>query len=96
MVCNAVKIEKTIHEVLDSTEANPVEKLHSLNINSYLNGYLTKSNFSTITEVVVNEIEEGSTSEVNVDVLKFYLHELALIFNLNTYNNYFEGVVYIG
>ena len=92
---NAVdKIGTVITDVLDTTEADSVEKLHRLNINSYLNGYLVESNYSTIADVVVNEIEEGSTSEDNVNVLKFYLHELALIFNLTCYNNYFKGVVY--
>ena len=89
------KIEKTIHEVLNTTEANSVEKLHKLNINHYLNSYLVKNQFSNITEVIVNQIEEDSTSEVNVNVLKFYLHELSLIFNLETfYKDYFKGVAY--
>ena len=93
MVNNAVEVETVISEVLNTTEANTVEKLHNLNINSYLNSYLVKSNFSTITEVVIDKIEEPSTAEANVNVLKFYLHELALIFNLNGYTSYFEGVV---
>lgn len=93
MVNNAVKIGTVISEVLNTTEANNVEKLHNLNINTYLNSYLVKSNFSTIAEVVIDKIEEPSTAEANVNVLKFYLHELALIFNLNCYNSYFKGVV---
>ena len=95
-MAKAVQIEEAIHEVLTTTEANNVEKLHRLNINPYLNKYLAKSQYSKITEVIVDKIEEPSTSEANVNVLKFYLHEISLIFNLNDFVKYFEGVVYIG
>ena len=92
MVNNAVEIGTVISDVLTSTEAN-VEKLHNLNINAYLNSYLINKEYNPLTEVVVNTIEESSTSEANVNVLKFYLHELALIFNLTGFNSYFVGVV---
>ena len=93
MVNNAVEIGTVISDVLTSTEAT-VEKLHNLNINPYLNSYLINKDYKPLTEVVVNQIEETSTSEANVNVLKFYLYELALIFNLTGYNSYFKGVVY--
>lgn len=96
MVKNAVKLEETISEVLNTTEANPVQKLHYLNINPYLNGYLVKKDYKPLTNVVVKTIEENVESEANTDVLKFYLHELALIFNLSEYDSYFKGVATIG
>ncbi|MBR3347966.1 MAG: hypothetical protein IKG36_00930 [Mycoplasmataceae bacterium] len=95
MVNNAVDIGTVISDVLTSTEAN-VEKLHNLNYNPYLNSYLIKKEYKPLTKVVVNQIEEASTSEANVDVLKFYLHELALIFNLSDFDSYFKGVVING
>ena len=96
MVKNAVRLKRTISEVLNTTEANNVQKLQQLNINPYLNGYLVKKDYKPLTNVVVNAIEENVESESNVDVLKFYLHELALIFNLSEYDSYFTGVVING
>lgn len=96
MVNNAVRLKRTISEVLNTTEANTVQKLQQLNINPYLNGYLVKKDYKPLTNVVVKAIEENVESESNVDVLKFYLHELALIFNLSEYDSYFTGVVING
>lgn len=96
MVKNAVRLKRTISEVLNTTEANTVQKLQQLNINPYLNGYLVKKDYKPLTNVVVKAIEENVESESNVDVLKFYLHELALIFNLSEYDSYFTGVVING
>ena len=95
MVNNAVEIGTVISEVLNSTEVN-VEKLHNLNINSYLNSYLIKKDYTSLTDVVVARIKEANESEANADILKFYLHELSLIFNLNEFNSYFSGVVING
>ena len=36
MVKNAVRLKRTISEVLNTTEANTVQKLQQLNINPYL------------------------------------------------------------
>ena len=96
MVNNAVKLEETISEVLNTTEANSVQKLHNLNINPYLNSYLVKKDYIPLTNVIVKTIEENVEPEANVDVLKFYLHELALIFNLTGYDSYFKGVAISG
>ena len=92
MVKNAVKIEETISEVLNTTETSSVEKLVNLNNNSYLNSYLINKDYENIADIVVKRIEKEVDPEVNVNVLKFYLHELGLIFNIN-YNRLVEGVV---
>ena len=91
MVNNAIKIEETISEVLNSTETS-VGKLVNLNNNTYLNSYLINKEPTTITKVVVKRIEEEVEPEANVNVLKFYLHELGLIFNMN-FNHLVKGVV---
>ena len=92
MIKNAVKIEETISEVLNTTETSSVEKLVNLNNNSYLNSYLINKDYENIADIVVKRIEKEVDPEVNVNVLKFYLHELGLIFNIN-YNRLVEGVV---
>lgn len=92
MVNNAVQIGTVISEVLNTTEASSVEKLVSLNNNAYLNGFLFNSNYKTIADVVANRIEEKVEPEANINVLKFYLHEIGLIFNIN-YNRLVEGVI---
>lgn len=92
MVNNAVQIGTVISEVLNTTEASSVEKLVSLNNNAYLNSYLINRNYKTIADVVVDRIEEEVEPEANINVLKFYLHEIGLIFNIN-YSSLVEGVV---
>ena len=92
MVNNAVQIGTVISDVLNTTGASSVEKLVSLNNNSYLNSFLFNRNYKTIADVVANRIEEKVEPEVNINVLKFYLHEIGLIFNIN-YNSLVEGVV---
>jgi len=81
-----------ITEVLNSTEASSVEKLVNLNKNSYLNSYLINKDYRNIASVVIDKIEDTTEEEVNKNVLKFYLHELGLIFNVN-YSNFVEGIV---
>lgn len=94
MVNNAVNtIGTVISEVLNSTDVGNVEKLQQLNNNSYLNSFLVKKDFTSITTVIEDKLTNANESEANLNVLKFYLHELSLIFNLNCYNNYFKGVV---
>ena len=88
-------VETTITEILNSTNINSVEKLVNLNNNSYLNSYLLNKNYKPISEVIIKRIEEDVEPEVNVNVLKFYLHEIGLIFNRN-YNHLLKGVAYIG
>ena len=92
MIKNAVKIGTVISEVLNTTETSSVEKLVNLNNNSYLNSYLINKDYENIADIVVKRIEKEVDPEVNVNVLKFYLHELGLIFNIN-YNRLVEGVV---
>lgn len=92
MVNNAVQIGTVISDVLNTTGTSSVEKLVSLNNNSYLNSFLFNRNYKTIADVVANRIEEKVEPEVNINVLKFYLHEIGLIFNIN-YSSLVEGVV---
>ena len=92
MVNNAVQIGTVISDVLNTTGTSSVEKLVSLNNNSYLNSFLFNRNYKTIADVVANRIEEKVEPEVNINVLKFYLHEIGLIFNIN-YSSLVEGAV---
>ena len=95
MVNNAVKtIGTVISGVLNSTDVGNVEKLQQLNNNHYLNQLLADKDFTNISTVVINTIEEASEPEANLNVLKFYLHEIGLIFNCSFNPDYFEGVVY--
>ena len=50
-------------------------------------GLLTKAG-----EAKLEVYEDTTEEEVNKNVLKFYLHELGLIFNVN-YSNFVEGIV---
>ena len=95
MVKNAVKIEDVISGVLNTTETS-VEKLVNLNNNTYLNSYLINNDYKTISSIVIKRIEEEVESETNLNVLKFYLHELGLIFNLNYNRDLIKGVAING
>ena len=95
MVKNAVKIENVISGVLNSTETS-VEKLVNLNNNTYLNSYLINKDYKTILSIVIKRIEEEVEPEANLNVLKFYLHELGLIFNLNYNKDLIKGVAING
>ena len=95
MVKNAVKIEDVISGVLNTTETS-VEKLVNLNNNTYLNSYLINKDYKTISSIVIKRIEEEVESEANLNVLKFYLHELGLIFNLNYNRDLIKGVAING
>lgn len=92
MVNNAVNnIGTVISGVLNSTETS-VEKLVNLNNNTYLNSYLINKDYKTISSIVIKRIEEEVEPEANLNVLKFYLHELGLIFNLNYNKDLIKGV----
>ena len=95
MVKNAVKIEDVISGVLNTTETS-VEKLVNLNNNTYLNSYLINKDYKTISSIVIKRIEEKVEPEANLNVLKFYLHELGLIFNLNYNRDLIKGVAING
>ena len=87
------KITSVFNEILNSSENNSSAKLRDLNNNKYLNGFLVTHNYKPIIKYLICSIEGNSETEVNVDVLRFYLHELNLIFNLNIASRYFKGVV---
>lgn len=75
-----------------SSSNNNVVKLRNLNKHPVLNEYLANKNHEEITQTVINMIENGTQTTNNINVLKFYLHELGLIFNLNISQNYLQGV----
>ena len=85
------KISKILENELSSSNDNVV-KLHNLNKHPVLNSYLANKQYETITQTVIQIIEDGTQTNSNVNVLKFYLHELGLIFNLNV-SQYVQGVV---
>lgn len=85
-------ITKTITKELASDEKDVV-KLRNLNRNPILNKYLKNKQHNELIQTIIQLIENGKQSTDSTNVLKFYLHELGLIFNLNMPQNYFQGVV---
>ena len=75
-----------------SSSNDSVVKLRNLNEHPVLNSYLANKQYKEIIKTVIQIIEDGTETANNVDVLKFYLHELGLIFNLNFENNLLKGV----
>ena len=90
------ELKSVFNEILNSNEFNSSEKLTKLNNNNYLNGFLVTNNYRPLIKYLVRAIETDSETKVNIDVMKFYLHELHLIFNLNISHEYFKGVVFNG
>lgn len=84
-------IEKIILEELISSE-DQVIKLRKLNKNPILNNYLMTKQHKELVKTIIPMIEKGTQTTTNIDVLKHYLHELVLIFNLNISQNYLPGV----
>lgn len=84
-------ISKILENELSSSNDNVV-KLRNLNKHPVLNSYLANKQYDEITQTVIQIIEDGTQTNSNVNVLKFYLHELGLIFNLNV-SQYVQGVV---
>lgn len=76
-----------------SSSSDSVIKLRNLNKHPVLNSYLANKQYKEIVKTVIQIIEDGTETANNVDVLKFYLHELGLIFNLNIENRLLKGVV---
>ena len=87
------ELTSVFNEILNSNENNSTAKLRDLNNNNYLNGFLVTHDYKPIIKYLIRSIEGNSETEVNIDVLRFYLHELNLIFNLNIASKYFKGVV---
>lgn len=88
-------MKNNIHKILEnelSSSNDNVVKLHNLNNNPVLNSYLANKQYEKVTQTVINILEDGTQTNSNVNVLKFYLHELGLIFNLNV-SQYVQGVV---
>lgn len=86
------KINKIFENELSSSN-NSVVKLRNLNKHPVLNSYLANKQYDEIIKTVIQIIEDGTENTNNVNVLKFYLHELGLIFNLNIENNLLTGAV---
>lgn len=70
-----------------------VIKLRNLNRNPILNNYLSNKQYNDIIKTVIHVIENRTEATNNINVLKFYLHEIGLIFNLNISQKYLQGVV---
>lgn len=85
-------IDKIFKNELSSSNDNVV-KLRNLNKHPILNSYLANQEHNEIINTVIQIIEDGTETANNVDVLKFYLHELGLIFNVNIENDFLKGVV---
>ena len=87
---------KNIIKILEnelSSSNNNVVKLRNLNNNPVLNNYLSNGQQEKITQTIIQIIENGTQTPNNINVLKFYLQELELIFNLNISQQYLQGVV---
>ena len=75
-----------------SSSADSVDKLRNLNKNPTLNNYLSNKQHDEIIKSVIQMIDKGIEPTKNVTVLKHYLHELGLIFNLDISKEYLQGV----
>ena len=84
-------LEKIISKELFSSCDN-VGKLQNLNKNSELNNYLKNKEHKELVKTIIQLIDNGTHTTNNVNVLKHYLHELSLIFNLNISKSYLPGV----
>ena len=85
-------INQILENELSSSNSNIV-KLRNLNKNPVLNSYLSNRQHEEIAKTIIQIIENGTQTPNNIDVLKFYLQELGLIFNLNISQQYLQGVV---
>jgi len=85
-------ISKILENELSSSNNNVV-KLRNLNKNPVLNSYLSNKQHEKITQAIIQIIENGTQTPNNINVLKFYLQEIKLIFNLNISQQYLHGVV---
>ena len=85
-------INQILENELSSSNSNVV-KLRNLNKNPVLNSYLSNRQHEEIAKTIIQIIENGTQTPNNIDVLKFYLQELGLIFNLNISQQYLQGVV---
>ena len=90
-------MEKPIKDIISCILNKPIsdsKKLEALNKNLQLNKHLNNGNANKIVEAIIEIIEEKLESDVNINILKFYLHEINLIFNLYIDSEYFKGTVY--
>ena len=85
-------INQILENELSSSNSNVV-KLRNLNKNPVLNSYLSNGQHEEIAKTIIQIIENGTQTPNNIVVLKFYLQELGLIFNLNISHQYLQGVV---
>lgn len=86
-----LNIIKILEKELSSSDDNVV-KLRNLNKNPVLNSYLANNQYNVLTQALIQIIKDKTQSDNNTDVLKFYLHEVGLIFDLNV-SDYVQGVV---